>query len=229
MRFSPFIAAPKAPVGTPRSAPPALFIVQPMKTAHSGFTLLELMIVLAIAGVLVAVGIPAMGNFLRNSRITAAANDVMAGLHFTRSEAIKRRLPVTLCTSDAPLAAPPVCSDAAPPWGWVVFVDLNQDGDLDPPGELVLQQRELINDQISVGSSVAPFRVTYLLNGFALDPNASQLVLCDERGNTPTGGELSSARGILISVTGRAGVTRNRDEIQELVDAVGDVGGCEAN
>jgi hypothetical protein len=40
-----------------------------------------------------------MGSFIRNGRITAAANDVMAALHFTRSEAIKRRQPVTLCTS----------------------------------------------------------------------------------------------------------------------------------
>jgi hypothetical protein len=42
-------------------------------------------------------------------------------------------------------------------------------------------------------------------------------------------GELSSARGILIAVTGRAGVTRDIDDIQDLVDAIGaDVGGCEA-
>ena len=45
----------------------------------------------------------------------------------------------------------------------------------------------------------------------------------------PSGGELSSARGILVSVTGRAGVTRDMGEIQDLLDAIGvDVGGCEA-
>jgi hypothetical protein len=54
------------------------------------------------------------------------------------------------------------------------------------------------------------------------------MVFCDERGNAPSGGELSAARGILVSVTGRAGVTRDMDEIQELVDAIGaSVGGCE--
>jgi hypothetical protein len=67
------------------------------------------------------------------------------------------------------------------------------------------------------------------MNGFALNPNAAQLVLCDDRGNDPSAGELSSARGILISVTGRAGVTREHGEIQDLVDAIGvNVGGCEA-
>ncbi len=72
--------------------------------------------------------------------------------------------------------------------------------------------------------------MTYLLNGFALNPNGASIVLCDERGNTPSGGELSSARGILVAVTGRAGVTRNMGEIQDLVDTIGaDVGGCEAS
>lgn len=200
-----------------------------MKRAQPGFTLLELMVVLAIAGVLLAVGIPTMGDFIRNSRITAAANDVMAALHFTRSEAIKRRLPVTLCTSASAVTdANPTCAASPLLTGWIAFVDTNQSGQRDA-GELVLLQHEPMNTQITARSSVNPFQVTYLLNGFALNPNAARLVLCDERGNTPSGGELSSARGILVSVTGRAGVTRDMDEIQNLVDAIGvDIGGCEA-
>lgn len=194
-----------------------------MKRAQPGFTLLELMVVLAIAGVLFAVGIPAMGNFIRNSRITGAANDVMAALHFARSEAIKRRLPVTLCTS-TDLAT---CANSAFLTGWVAFVDTNQSGQVDA-GEVMLLQHEAMNPQITARSSVAPFRVTYLLNGFALNPNAARLVLCDQRGNVATGGELSSARGILISVTGRAGVTRDKNEVQTLINAIGQtIGGCE--
>jgi type IV fimbrial biogenesis protein FimT len=198
-----------------------------MKRAQAGFTLLELMVVLAIAGVLFAVGIPAMGNFVRNSRITGAANDVMAALHFTRSEAIKRRLPVTLCTSASLVTdANPTCANSAFLTGWIAFVDTNQSGQRDA-GEAVLLQHEAMNVQITARSSVTPFRVTYLLNGFALNPNAARLVLCDERGNVATGGELSSARGILVSVTGRAGVTRDKNEIQTLIDAIGQpIGGC---
>jgi len=206
-----------------------LSIVQPMKRAQAGFTLLELMAVLAIAGVLLAVGIPTMSDFIRNSRITGAANDVMAGLHFTRSEAVKRRIPVTLCTSTSPVtSANPTCAASAFLTGWIAFVDTNQSGQRDA-GELVLLQHEAMNTQITARSSVNPLRVTYLMSGFALNPNAARLVLCDERGNTPSGGELSSARGILVSVTGRAGVTRDMGEIQTLLTAIGtDVGGCEA-
>jgi type IV fimbrial biogenesis protein FimT len=200
-----------------------------MKRAQAGFTLLELMVVLAIAGVLLAVGIPTMSDFIRNSRITGAANDVMAALHFTRSEAIKRRMPVTLCTSTSLVTNPnPTCAASAFLTGWIAFVDTNQSGQRDA-GELVLLQHEAMNTQITARSSVNPLRVTYLLNGFAFNTNAARLVLCDERGNTPSAGELSSARGILVSVTGRAGVTRDMGEIQTLLTAIGvDVGGCQA-
>ncbi len=205
-------------------------MMQAMKRAQAGFTLLELMLVVAIGSILLAIAVPAMGNFIRNSRITGAANDVMAALHFTRSEAIKRRLPVTLCTSTSAVTDPnPTCAASAFLTGWISFVDTNQSGQRDA-GEVVLLQHEAMNNQITARSSVNPFRVTYLLNGFALNPNAAQLVLCDERGNAPTAGELSSARGILVSVTGRAGVTRDAAEVQNLVDAIGvDVGGCVAS
>jgi type IV fimbrial biogenesis protein FimT len=167
-----------------------------------------------------------MGNFIRNARITGAANDVMAALHFTRSEAIKRRQPVTLCTSANPLDANPVCAASPLLTGWIAFVDLNQSGQRDG-GEAVLLQREPIPATITARASASPFNVTYLLNGFALNANAAQLVLCDERGNVPSGGQLSAARGILIAVTGRAQVTRDLAQVQALIDDIGvAIGGC---
>jgi type IV fimbrial biogenesis protein FimT len=204
-----------------------------MTRPQGGFTLLELMVVLAIAGVLMAIGIPAMGDFIRNGRITAAANDVMGALHFTRSEAIKRRASVTVCTSVNAIQADGLpnanagCAASADLTGWIVFVDNAPFGTREA-GDLILVNHEPMNTQITARSSVNPFRVTYQLNGFALNPNGTRIALCDARGNVPSGGELSSARAILVSVTGRAGVTRNLDEIQTLVDAIGDVGGCEA-
>jgi type IV fimbrial biogenesis protein FimT len=197
-----------------------------MKRGQTGFTLLELMLVVVLAGILLGIGVPAMGDFIRNARITGAANDVMAGLHFARSEAIKRRVPVTLCTSATPLVANPVCTASALLTGWIAFVDINQDGQRNG-ADTVLLQREPLPNTITARSTANPLLVTYLDNGFALNVNAAQLVLCDERGNEMSGGELSAARGILVSVTGRAGVTRDPTEIQVLIDAIGvPIAGC---
>ena len=203
-------------------------IVQPMKRAQTGFTLLELMMVVVMAGLLLAIGVPAMSNFIRNARITGAANDVMVGLHMARSEAIKRRQPVTLCTSASPLVANPVCTASTQLFGWITFVDTNQNGQRDA-GETVLLQHEPIATTITARGSANPFRVTYLNTGFALNVATSRLVLCDERGNNNSGGELSAARGITIAVTGRAGVTRDPGEIQSPINAIGGtIGGCSA-
>ena len=191
--------------------------------------MLELMLVVVLAGLLLGIGVPAMGKFIGNARITGAANDVMVGLHFARSEAIKRRQPVTLCTSADPLAANPVCTASTQLFGWIAFVDTNQDGQRDA-GEQVLLQREPMPNTITARSSANPLRVTYLDNGFALNANAARLVLCDNRGNVNSGGELSAARGILVSVTGRAGVTRDQGQIQVLINAIGgSIAGCVAS
>lgn len=198
----------------------------PMNTRTDGFTLLELMVVLTVAGLLLGIGVPAMGDFIRNARITGAANDVMAALHFARSEAIKRRQPVSLCSSANSQVAEPTCAATSQLLGWIVFVDTNQSGSRDA-GEAVLLQREALPATITAQASANPLSVTYLDNGFALNAAASQLAICDQRGNVASVGELSAARGILISATGRAGVTRARNEIQVLVAAIGGpIGGC---
>jgi type IV fimbrial biogenesis protein FimT len=198
-----------------------------MNKAQSGFTLLELMLVVVLAGILLGIGVPAMGDYIRNARMTGAANDVMVGLHFARSEAIKRRVPVTLCTStNAITSANPTCAASAFLTGWIAFVDTNQNGQRNA-GEQVLLQREPLPNTIIGRSLTNPLRVIYLDNGFAVNTALTRLVLCDERGNDASGGELSAARGILISVTGRAGVTRDPAEIQTLINAIGvPISGC---
>jgi len=242
-----------------------------MKDRNTGFTILELLLVVVIAGILLGIGVPAFGNFIRNARMTSAANDVMAALHYARSEAIKRRSAVTVCTSANPLDADPDCDDTDALTGWVVFVDNNGNGErddtsfddvdgdgtqdppdealdgngvLDPgedtdgdgnldvaeatiPAEQILTQHAPLPGTITARGSVDPLRITYLDTGFAQAAAAGQLVLCDARGNVLSSGGVSAARGITIAATGRAGVTRDKDQIEELIDDIGGtIGGC---
>lgn len=62
----------------------------PRAAASRGFTLTELMIAVAVLGVLTAVGLPSMTNFVREQRVKTATSDVFASLIYARSEAIKR-------------------------------------------------------------------------------------------------------------------------------------------
>ena len=66
------------------------------RRAMRGFTVIELMIVVAILAILTAVAVPGMRNLIQAQRVKTAAFDVYAGLSLARSEAIKRNTSVTL-------------------------------------------------------------------------------------------------------------------------------------
>ena len=61
-----------------------------MKHPPRGFTLIELMVTLAVAAILLAVGVPGLRNILLSNRLATTANDVVVALNLARSEAIKR-------------------------------------------------------------------------------------------------------------------------------------------
>jgi type IV fimbrial biogenesis protein FimT len=64
--------------------------------ASRGFTLPELLIVITILVVLMGVGLPSFGEFVRNQRVKTASFDVFSTLVQARSEAITRNTTVTI-------------------------------------------------------------------------------------------------------------------------------------
>ena len=67
-----------------------------MKNRISGFTLIELMVTVAVLAILVAIALPNYQAFVLNSRMTAQANDFLASLQLARSEAVKRNAPISM-------------------------------------------------------------------------------------------------------------------------------------
>ncbi|MCM2311804.1 MAG: GspH/FimT family pseudopilin [Steroidobacteraceae bacterium] len=203
-----------------------------MKAKQSGFTLIELMFVVMLAALLLGLGIPSFRDFIRNGRITTAANDMVADYNLARSESVKRRVPVTLCKSDD--GATCDGDEDTPFVGWLVFVDdanpiaaaaTDGNGAVDA-NEDILRVRS-IPDTIDVGADGVV--TTFLPSGFPDDtpgPTATplvpltQVVMCDDRGNEISTGGVSAARGLSISATGRTTISRDQDYIED------ELGGC---
>lgn len=59
-----------------------------------GFSLVEIMVGVAIIGVVMAVALPSFSEWIRNVRIRSAAEAVLAGVQVARTEAIRRNTPV---------------------------------------------------------------------------------------------------------------------------------------
>jgi len=190
---------------------------------QSGFTLIELMVTVALVGIVVAIGFPAMGDFLRNSRVTSSVNDFVAATTVARSEAMKRRAPVTVCTSTNSLAATPACdASGTASWenGWIVFADTDGDAVVDA-GEQLLQRQAPLGNDLSVRTDAAVAKyVSFSGAGRTRSATApgtvpGNFVFCDSRGIAASAGA-SSARGLNVSRTGRPQTLRQQADITAL-------------
>jgi type IV fimbrial biogenesis protein FimT len=199
-----------------------------MKAKQSGFTLLEMMFTIALLAVIVGIGVPNLRDFVRNSRMTSAANDIVTDFNLARSEAVKRRVAVTLCKSQN--LADCDADDDDPFNRWIVFVDdadpavveaEDGNGEVDTD-EVILRQRE-VAETLNVLTPADQIRATFLPSGFPRPgaENVTRFLLCDERGNVVGVGGDSAARAIEILPTGRPTVFRAIATVTAFESALG--------
>lgn len=165
-----------------------------------GFTLIEVIVVVAIIAILASFAIPAFIDIVRNNRIVRSTNDFLSTLHIARSEAITRNRPVSVCRSNAAQTA---CETTAGSWrnGALVFTDSADSGTAGvvDAGEEIIITGEPLSGDFELYSADFPIFVNFNTTGRAGLPAGSDFGtwrLC-EPGNTAV------LRAILVNRTGR--------------------------
>lgn len=89
------------------------------RASCAGFSLIELMMTVFIAGILLAVGIPALRSTIADSRLASQTNEMIAAINLARSQAITLNQPVTFCRANSEAAT--TCTTTAGNWTfWLV-------------------------------------------------------------------------------------------------------------
>ena len=126
----------------------------------AGMTVIEMMIAVMILAIIVALGAPAMNDFVIQSRMTSQANEILSDMSYARSEAASRGVRVAVCASTNASTAAANCSGAVGDWptGRIVFVDSNGDGQRDTASgssELLLKVAPTLTGSSTLVLSVA--------------------------------------------------------------------------
>lgn len=128
--------------------------------SQSGFSLVELMIVVMIASVIGTIGVPAMTETVKNNRVRAQADRILATLNLTRSEAVKRNLPVSICRSSNGTSCTGNWAD-----GWIVFTNADADNTVDAGVDQVIRVYEGLNAGYTLGGTLDGNSLTYFGDG----------------------------------------------------------------
>ena len=191
-----------------------------------GFTLAELMITVAIASILLGVGLPSMRTFIQNGAVTSVTNELISTLSKAQNAAANPAIPnnsACVCPSTNAATATPSCA-ATSNWesGWIAFNDANADCVINGTDTLVrVWDGAPFAGEITVRTVSASIntsnRIIFNSGGQPLlaDGTLQQGVfrVCDTRGLVVAGDESSTAAGVVMTPGGSVRSTRSAAQI----------------
>ena len=173
------------------------------KRKNSGFTLIELMVTIALTAIILTQAVPSFNALVQNNRLISEKNEFISALNLARSEALKRGVRVTVCASDDQTT----CNTNKWEKGWIIFSDRNANVALDAGTGVCLATEDClirVSTGLSDGNTLAARKSGATAGtGFlqftprgAVDA-AATFTFCDRRGE-------EHARATNINTLGRA-------------------------
>lgn len=131
-----------------------MFKCKNIRYRERGVTLVELLIVISIAGILASLALPSYRNMIISNKISTLTSELHGNLLLARSEALKRGINVSVCKSsnaDSVAAACDISQSEAGVnigWasGWLIFADLNGNCSLDNGEPLIRAQGMMLSN-----------------------------------------------------------------------------------
>jgi type IV fimbrial biogenesis protein FimT len=168
--------------------------------AQRGFTLIEMMVTVAVMAILLSLAAPSFNDALLGNKLSSYANDIVASAIVARSEAIKRNAAVTMCVStDGTTCA------AAGGWeqGWIVRCSTSDNATCDSAGTstIVMQRRQAAASGFKISDAGGLSSLTFQPTG--VGATSGTLTVC--RATPRAGGQ---ERVVDITATGRASVRK---------------------
>ena len=156
---------------------------------QTGVTLVELMIVVAVIGILGTLAAPAFFNFIADNTLTTATNNFVAALTYARSEAVRRGNDVTM------IATNPVGDNE---WGggWTVQ-QTEDDGSI-----TVIRVFDPVPGSAQIDAQNGETSITFDSRGLRSTTTVSTFNICDSRPD-------EIGRQITLSPLGRPDLNRN--------------------
>lgn len=166
-----------------------------------GFTLVELLITLAVLAVLITLAVPSFTSLINSNRLAAQSNELVAGLQEARLESLRSNRRVTVCRSTNGTA----CNAAAgATWtSWISFVDTNGNGAADA-GETLLRS-STIKAPLQVRSTNQT--LTFRADGMVRDNASGALVNNTFNVCIPTTQPARNKRAVTLAGGSRIAVT----------------------
>lgn len=174
----------------------------------AGFTLIELIVTVAIAAVLLMVAAPSFVSFQRNSELTSVTNSLLAAVNAARAEAMKTGMNAFVV---------PTGNGSTWTSGWVVFVDKDRDNAYSAATDITVLVQPATPSFITItgtnNAAITPasyimFDSSGYAKSYGTSPGVANLSLSIARNDVPSGQTAAETRRLLVARSGRARTCR---------------------